>query len=74
MGFTGAMISTLLFGLSKSFSWALMTRALAGALSGNVVVLLSAVGDMTDETNQARAYGFFGVANNVAQMTGPSIG
>lgn len=74
MGFTGAMLSTLLFGFSKSFIWTIITRFLAGALSGNIAVLLSAVGDMTDETNQTRAFAFFGVANNIAQIVGPSIG
>ena len=68
------MLSALMFGFSKSFQWAFFTRFLAGGLSGNVAVLLSAVGDMTDETNQAQAYTIFGVANNVAQMVGPFIG
>ncbi|KAL5527640.1 hypothetical protein ACEPAG_6441 [Sanghuangporus baumii] len=74
LGFIGAMLSTLMFGFSKSFLWALTTRCLAGGLSGNIAVLLSAVGDMTDETNHARAFALFGVANNVAQMAGPFIG
>lgn len=74
LGLTGAMFSTLMFGFSKSFFSALIARCLAGGLSGNVAILLSAVGDMTDESNQARAYAIFGVANNIAQMAGPFIG
>lgn len=73
-GFIGAMTATLLFGFSTSFVSALLSRGLAGALSGNVAVLLSAVGEITDETNQAQAYAIFGVANNLAQIAGPSIG
>ena len=73
-GLTGAMIMTLCFGLSKSFIWAFMTRSLSGALSGNVPVLISSVGDITDETNQAQAYAIFGLAANIAQVAGPAIG
>ena len=73
-GFAGAMTATLLFGFSTSFAWALTARGLAGALSGNIAVLLSAVGEITDDTNQAQAYAIFGVANNLAQIAGPSIG
>ena len=73
-GFIGAITATLLFGFSSSFLAALISRGLAGALSGNVAVLLSAVGEITDETNQAQAYAIFGVANNLAQIAGPSIG
>ena len=74
VGFLGAMTATTLFGFSTSFLWALTSRALAGALSGNVAILLSAVGEITDESNQAQAYSFFGIANNLAQIVGPSIG
>lgn len=73
-GLTGAMLMTLLFGLSKSFMWAFVTRSLSGALSGNVPVLISSVGDITDDTNQAQAYAIFGLAANIAQVAGPAIG
>jgi len=32
MGMTGTMISIFLFGLSKSFAWAIISRALCGVL------------------------------------------
>ncbi|KAH8118605.1 MFS general substrate transporter [Phellopilus nigrolimitatus] len=73
-GLAGAMITTVLFGLSKSFIWALAMRTLSGALSGNVAILMSAIGDITDETNQAQAYSILGLAYNVASIIGPSIG
>ena len=49
-------------------------RGLTGALSGNVATLLGAIGEITDETNQAQAYSIFGIANNLAAIAGPSIG
>ncbi|KZV99647.1 MFS general substrate transporter [Exidia glandulosa HHB12029] len=56
IGITGAACSTLLFGFSSSLYTALLARTMAGLLSGNIAVIQSMVGEMTDETNQARAY------------------
>ena len=74
VGLFGIGMCTLLFGLSKSFGWAIATRALAGALSGNAVIINSAVADMTDDTNQTRGYALIGLAFNIAYILGPSIG
>ncbi|KAL5521546.1 hypothetical protein ACEPAF_2294 [Sanghuangporus sanghuang] len=74
IGLSGIMICTTLFGLSKSFAWTIATRAVAGALSGNTMIINSAVGDMTDETNQAQAYAWIGLAYNIASVLGPAIG
>ena len=38
------------------------------------MIINSAVGDMTDETNQAQAYAWIGLAYNVASILGPAIG
>lgn len=37
-GLSGSALSIVLFGLSKSFWWAVVARCLAGALNGNVAV------------------------------------
>ena len=74
IGLYGVVICTFLFGLSKSFAWALMTRAIAGAVSGNAMIINSAIADITDETNQAQAYTITGLAYNVASILGPVIG
>ena len=74
MGLMGAAITTLLFGLSKSFMFALTMRALAGGLSGNVPVLQSVVGDITDKTNEVRAFSIFDGSWNIAQISGPYVG
>ncbi|KAG8879174.1 hypothetical protein FRB97_001903 [Tulasnella sp. 331] len=55
-GLIGLMFSSVCFGLSKSY-WALVvSRAMAGALSGNIGVMKSAVGEVTDETNIAEGF------------------
>ncbi|KAL5514419.1 hypothetical protein ACEPAG_2507 [Sanghuangporus baumii] len=74
IGLSGIVVCTILFGLSKSFMWTIATRAVAGALSGNTMIINSAVGDMTDETNQAQAYSWIGLAYNIASVLGPVIG
>lgn len=46
------------FGLSHSLFTVILSRVLAGALNGNIGVLKSAVGELADETNLARAFSF----------------
>ncbi|KAH7107207.1 MFS general substrate transporter [Auriculariales sp. MPI-PUGE-AT-0066] len=53
---TGAATATLLFGLSKNLYMAVAARIMAGLMAGNVAVIESMVGELTDETNQARAF------------------
>lgn len=52
-GLAGMTISSLCFGLSKSY-WALVvSRALNGALSGNIGVMKSAICEVMDERTMA---------------------
>lgn len=71
---SGIIIFVLAFGLSRSFAWALITRALAGALAGNGMLINNVIADITDDTNQAQAYAATGLSLNVAQVIGPFIG
>lgn len=50
MGTAGAMTSILLFGLSKSFAWALVSRSLCGLLVSNDIVHLDAIIPLTQYT------------------------
>lgn len=69
LGLFGASLSIFLFGLSKSLSWALITRSLSGILiSGNAPVCHSAIADVTDETNQALAFISMGLAVKISQI------
>lgn len=47
LGLFGVACSALLFGLSRTFLWAVLARALAGALNGNVAVVKSVVGEVS---------------------------
>jgi len=52
-GLTGLTLSVALFGMSTTYATVVMSRALAGVLSGNVGVFKSMMGEITDETNIA---------------------
>lgn len=53
IGLLGLTLSTVLFGLSKSYLALVFSRSLAGALSGNIGVMKSALGELMDDTNIA---------------------
>jgi MFS family permease len=48
--------SSAAFGVSSNLAWALITRGLNGLINGNTGVVKSYVREITDDTNQARAY------------------
>lgn len=53
IGMSGAILSSICFGLSRSYIALVLSRAMAGALSGNIGVMKSALGEVTDESNMA---------------------
>ncbi|CAG8828631.1 22284_t:CDS:2, partial [Gigaspora margarita] len=70
LGLLGNIVTCLLFGLSKSLVWAIATRATCGMLNGNVGVAKSMLGEVTDRTNQTRAFSLFGFCWGFGPMTG----
>lgn len=75
-GLIGSSISTLLFGLSKSFWFLVFARCLNGALNGNVVVYKSLIGEMetTNRSNVARAFSLLPLMWAAGCTLGPAIG
>ncbi|KZV87301.1 MFS general substrate transporter [Exidia glandulosa HHB12029] len=73
-GLCGSALSTMCFGLSSSLPAALAARMLAGGLAGNAAVIQSMLGELTDETNQARAFPLLGLCWNLGCIIGPLIG
>ncbi|KAF9065821.1 MFS general substrate transporter [Rhodocollybia butyracea] len=71
IGLAGSAISMLLFGLSKTF-WALViSRCLTGLLNGNIGVMKSTVGDLTDSTNRAEGAAMMPVIWSIGATIGP---
>ncbi|KAH8985293.1 MFS general substrate transporter [Lactarius akahatsu] len=70
----GTTLSTLLFGLSRSF-WALvLSQCLLGAVTGHVGVVSSMTAELTDETNVAQGFSMLPVAWSLGRVIGPLIG
>ncbi|KAG9035199.1 hypothetical protein FRB95_011933 [Tulasnella sp. JGI-2019a] len=65
---------SICFGLAGNLWQILLFRATAGLLNGNVAVIKSIIGEITDGTNQARAYPLESVTWAVGCALGPLIG
>ncbi|KZV75763.1 MFS general substrate transporter [Peniophora sp. CONT] len=74
LGAFGMAMGTLLFGFSKSLPAMLVARSLGGLFSGNVAVMHSTLGELTDATNQAIAFPIYGLAWPLGSIIGPLIG
>ncbi|TRM65076.1 major facilitator superfamily domain-containing protein [Schizophyllum amplum] len=74
IGLFGLSVSMYLFGLSKTFTGLVLSRALNGALNGNIGVIKSMMAEMTDETNIAVAYAYMPIAWSTGGTLGPIIG
>ncbi|KAJ9059615.1 hypothetical protein DSO57_1000574 [Entomophthora muscae] len=74
LGLGGTIVSTLMFGVSQSYVWALVSRIMAGLLSGNVGVMKSMAAEMTDQTNRAVGFNYFSMAFGLGFIVGPSMG
>ncbi|KAF8905966.1 major facilitator superfamily domain-containing protein, partial [Gymnopilus junonius] len=61
VGAGGLAVTSLLFGLSTSFTSVILSRAIAGLFSGNVSVIPTILCEVMDESNQAFAFSFFGL-------------
>lgn len=70
IGLLGLTLSMLCFGLSRSFPALVASRSLVGLLNGNVGVLKSMLGEITDDTNAAQGFAFL----PIVWSTGSTIG
>ncbi|KAG1879286.1 major facilitator superfamily domain-containing protein [Suillus tomentosus] len=74
LGIIGLVITTLMFGLSKSLASVLVARCLGGLFSGNIAVIHSVLGEITDSTNQMVAFPIYGLAWPIGSIIGPLMG
>ncbi|KAG1841120.1 major facilitator superfamily domain-containing protein [Suillus subalutaceus] len=73
-GLFGLSISMYCFGLSRTFWGLVLSRALNGALNGNIGVIKSMMVEITDSTNLAQAYAYMPIAWSSGGAIGPLIG
>lgn len=74
VGLFGLTISMYCFGLSRTFAGLVISRCLSGALNGNIGVIKSMMGELTDSTNVARAFAFQPIPWSLGASLGPMIG
>jgi len=67
-------ISMYCFCLSRTFTGLVLSRALNGALNGNIGVIKSMMVEITDSTNLAQAYAYMPIAWSSGGTLGPLIG
>ncbi|KAL6072749.1 MFS domain-containing protein [Balamuthia mandrillaris] len=74
LGLIGNMISALAFGFSHSLTWAIVSRTMHGLLNGNIGVCKCYLGEVTDESNQAKGFSLLGLTMGFSTIVGPAIG
>ncbi|EGN98724.1 hypothetical protein SERLA73DRAFT_181341 [Serpula lacrymans var. lacrymans S7.3] len=73
-GLFGLSASMYCFGLSKTFAGLVLSRALNGALNGNIGVIKSMMVEITDSTSLPQAYAYMPIAWSSGGTLGPLIG
>ncbi|KZP16700.1 MFS general substrate transporter [Athelia psychrophila] len=74
VGLFGLSLSMISFGMSKSFWGLVVSRCLAGLLNGNVGVIKSMMGELTDSTNIAQGMALMPVVWSTGATVGPILG
>ncbi|KAL0485997.1 hypothetical protein AKO1_012250 [Acrasis kona] len=73
IGSVGTSVFSLAFGFSMNFPMAIVFRSMCGALNGNVSTAKSYLAEMTDSTNQSRAFSLQQLSWNLGAILGPAI-
>ncbi|KAM6504174.1 Major facilitator superfamily domain containing protein [Amanita muscaria] len=74
IGLAGSALSMLCFGLSRTFWTLVISRCICGLLNGNVGVLKTVMGELTDSTNRADGFAYISVGWSVGATIAPLIG
>jgi MFS family permease len=73
-GMAGTIIATILFGMSKTFTFALIMRLIHGLLNGNTGIVKTYLAEVTDETNKPKAFVLNGLAASFGRIIGGIVG
>ncbi|KAK4940921.1 hypothetical protein LTR10_019075 [Elasticomyces elasticus] len=75
LALTCTMISSVMFGFSKSLVWAFITRSMQGLSNGNVGIIRTAVAELVPQRElQPRAFSVMPLVWNIGSIFGPSFG
>ena len=74
-GMICTMLTSLLFGLSRSLPWAIVARSLAGAGNGNVGIIRTTVAEMVPwKELQPKAFSIMPLVWTIGSIFGPAFG
>ncbi|KAI3651429.1 hypothetical protein MP228_003700 [Amoeboaphelidium protococcarum] len=73
-GLFGNVLTSILFGVSKSFTWALVCRFACGFLNGNIGVAKCVLGEISDDSTQTIGFSIFGLLFGIGSLLGSAIG
>ncbi|KAH9934807.1 MFS general substrate transporter [Fomitopsis serialis] len=73
-GILGIGLSTMILGTAHNLAGILLARCVAGIFSGNIAVIHSVLGEITDSTNQAIAFPIYGLFWPLGAIIGPLLG
>ena len=68
------MCCFMAFGFCRTLWQAVMVQALMGLVNGNSGVVSTCLGEITDRTNQSRAFTYLPVVYGIGGITGPIVG
>ncbi|KAL5113280.1 hypothetical protein ACEQ8H_008856 [Pleosporales sp. CAS-2024a] len=74
MGTFLTMCCFMAFGFCRTLWQAVMVQALMGFVNGNSGVVSTCLGEITDRTNQSRAFTYLPVVYGIGGITGPIVG
>ena len=72
--FLGAALAYLMLAFSTSLWMVFLSRAISGAMSGNIGIVMAVMADLTDEENRGKAMGRIGGAFGLGFAFGPVLG
>ncbi|KAI0967792.1 major facilitator superfamily transporter [Xylaria arbuscula] len=64
----------ILFGFCTRYYQVILVHIAMGLLNGNAAVVPSCLGELTDRTNQSRAFTWLPVVYGIGSITGPALG
>ncbi|KAI1427114.1 major facilitator superfamily transporter [Xylaria sp. FL1777] len=64
----------VLFGFCTRYSQVIFVQIAMGFLNGNAAVVPSCLGELTDRTNQSKAFTWLPVVYGIGSITGPALG
>ncbi|KAK4180789.1 major facilitator superfamily domain-containing protein [Triangularia setosa] len=72
----GVSLATMLFGAAKTIAEMIVYRCAAGVFAGNVVTIRTMISEQCGQRskNQAKAFSWFSIANNLGISIGPLLG